>query len=60
MQEFPYGTVETNLTSIHEDVGSFPGLTQWVMDLALPWAVVEVTDVTRILCCCDCGVGWQL
>ena len=50
----------TNPTRNHEVVGSIPSLTQWVKDLALPSAVVQVTNVAQILHCSGCGVGWQL
>ena len=46
-----------NPTSIHEDVGSIPGLTQWVEHLSLLRAVRYIADVARISSCCGCDVG---
>ena len=48
------------LSNIREDAGLIPGLTQLVKDPELPQAMVQVTDVAQIQCCCGCGVGLQL
>ena len=55
-----HGAVETNPTRNHEVEGSIPALTQWVKDLALPRAVVQVADTAQIWHCCGCGLRWRL
>ena len=37
---FHHGSTIVNLTRIHVITGLIPGLTQWVKDPALPWAMV--------------------
>lgn len=48
-QEFPLWLSRFRTQhSLHEDVGSSLGLTQWVKIQALPQAAAEVTDVAQI------------
>ena len=55
-----HGSVEMNPTRNDEVLGSIPGLAQWVKDLALTWAMVEVADAAQIPSFCGCSVGRQL
>ena len=56
-----HGSVETNLTSTHEDAGLIPGpLSGLRIHPALPWAVMQTADTARILLCYGWGVGGQL
>ena len=51
------GTAEVNPVMNYEVAGLNPGLAQWVKDLALPLAVVYVTDMAQSRHCCGCDMA---
>ena len=57
------GAVETNLTSIHIDVGLIPGphSVGRGSGIAMSCGVDHAVAAQILQCCgCGCGVGWQL
>ena len=47
-------------TSIHKDMDSIPGLTQWVKDPVVLWAVAQFADAAHFLSYCGCSQQLQL
>ena len=49
-----------NLTSIHEDTGSIPGLSQWIKESGIAVSYGVGLRHSLIQHCCGCGVGGKL